>query len=84
MSNVKELLKIEKAKIDKLNPDEIFLVRDLLKGYDWNRILIRGRILHRRLFVNFIRNVDNGVAIIEKTSSVQQKYMISNAEKEDF
>ena len=38
MPNINELLDIAKAEISKLAPNEIFLVRDLYKGYEWNRI----------------------------------------------
>lgn len=74
MSTVNELLEIAKNELDKVKPGEIFLVRDLFKGYEWNRISRSNRLLLGTLFLNFIRNVDTDVDIIEKTSSGQQKY----------
>lgn len=38
MPNVNELLVIAIEETINLNQDEIFLVRDLFKGYEWNRI----------------------------------------------
>ncbi|MFB1050508.1 single-stranded DNA-binding protein [Paraliobacillus sp. JSM ZJ581] len=74
MSTVNELLEIAKNELDKVKPGEIFLVRDLFKEYEWNRISRSNRLLLGTIFLNFIRNVDTDVDIIEKTSSGQQKY----------
>jgi hypothetical protein len=84
MPNVNELLEIAKAEINHLNPCEVFLIRDLFKGYEWNRVSRSDRLLLGTLFLNFMRNENNGVKIIEKTSSGQQKYRISDRQKEDF
>lgn len=53
---------------------EIFLVKDLFKGYEWNRILLKDRLLLGTLFLNHINKNGNDVQVIEKTSSNQQKY----------
>lgn len=76
MSTVNELLEVAKNELAKVKPGEIFLVRDLFKGYEWNRISRSDRLLLGTLFLNFIRSVDTDVDIIEKTSSGQQKYKI--------
>lgn len=78
MPNINELLEIVKVEINHLNPIEIFGVRDLLNGYEWNRASRSDRFLVGTLFLNFMRNENNGVKIIEKTSSGQQKYRISD------
>lgn len=75
MPNVNELLEIAKAEINKLKTDEIFLLRDLFKGYKWNRISRSDRLLLGTLFLNFIKTADTGVIPIEKTSSGQQRYI---------
>ena len=38
MSTVNELLEMAKRELTNLKSGEIFLVRDLFKGYEWNRI----------------------------------------------
>jgi len=38
MPTVNELLDVAKAELANLLPREVFLVRDLFKGYEWNRI----------------------------------------------
>lgn len=74
MPNVNELLEIAKAEVKKLKTDEIFLLRDLFKGYEWNRISRSDRLLLGILFLNYIKSNDISVVSIEKTSSGQQKY----------
>lgn len=54
---------------------ERFLLRDLFKGYEWNRISRSDRLLLGTLFLDFIKTVDIGVVPIEKTSSGQQRYV---------
>lgn len=75
MPNINELLDIAKAEIIKLAPHEIFLLRDLYKGYEWNRISRSDRLLLGTLFLNSVKTDDNGVVPIEKTSSGQQRYL---------
>jgi len=72
--NANELLEIAKEELKNLDSAEIFLVRDLFKGYEWNRISRSNRLLLGTLFLNYIKSIDIGVALIEKTSSGQQRY----------
>lgn len=74
MPNVNELLDIAKSEMENLSPGEIFLLRDLFKGYEWNRISRSDRLLLGTLFLNYINTADNEVTAIEKTSSGQQRY----------
>lgn len=74
MFTANQLLEIAKNEIINLNPGEIFLVRDLFKGYEWNRISRSERLLLGTLFLNLIKNTDIKISVIEKTSSGQQKY----------
>lgn len=71
MSTLNELLEITKAEINNLKLGEVFLLRDLFKGYEWNRISRSNRLLLGTLFLNYIKSNDIGVASIEKTSSGQ-------------
>lgn len=72
--SVNELLDIAKSELKNLKTGEIFLVRDLFKGYEWNRISLSDRLLLGTLFLNYIKKQDIGVVPIEKTSSGQQRY----------
>ena len=76
MSNVNDLLNESIKEAKKLEEGEIFLVKDLFKGYLWNRIPRKDRILIGILFLNQINKMDGKeVKVIEKTSSNQQRYM---------
>ena len=76
MLTVSELLESAKAELTMLLPGEIFLVRDLFKGYEWNRISRSDRLLLGTLFLNYIKTSDGYIVPIEKTSSGQQKYSV--------
>ena len=54
----------------------MFLVKDLFKGYLWNRIPRKDRLLLGTLFLNQINKMDGKeIKAIEKTASNQQKYL---------
>lgn len=74
MPTVNELLDRAKNELQNLRFGEIFLVRDLFKGYEWNRISRSDRLLLGTLFLNHVKTENIGVVAIEKTSSGQQKY----------
>ena len=76
MPTVNELLDKTKAELSNLLSGEVFLLRDLFKGYEWNRISRSDRLLLGTLFLNYIKTDDIGVVPIEKTSSGQQRYKI--------
>lgn len=61
-----------------LHINEVFLVRDLFKGYEWNRISRSDRLLLGTLFLNYVHTSGTNLEPIEKTSSGQQKYRIRN------
>jgi hypothetical protein len=74
MFDVNELLLRAEKETDYLNEGEIFLVRDLFKGYEWNRIPLKDRLLLGTLFLNFVNKTGGSIGAFEKTSSKQQKY----------
>ena len=67
-----QLLDIAKDETKKLDSGEIFIVRDLFKGYEWNRIKRKKRLLLGTLFLHECSGGD--FKPISKTSSGQQKY----------
>lgn len=76
METTNSILEIAKKETENLISGEVFLVRDLFKGYEWNRISRSDRLLLGTLFLNYIKNAETKVQIIEKTTSGQQKYKI--------
>ncbi len=51
-------------------------MKDLFKGYEWNRISLNDRLLLGTLFLNYINKTNGKIKAIEKTSSGQQKYKV--------
>lgn len=71
---INELLSQAIQETENLLEGEIFLVKDLFKGYVWNRIPVRDRLLLGILFLNHVHQDESRVCAIEKTSSHQQRY----------
>ena len=83
MLTVNELLEIAINELKNLRSNEVFLLRDLFKGYEWNRISRSDRLLLGTLFLNYIKSNDVGIAPIGKTSSGQQRYEKGRGEHYD-
>jgi len=73
MPTVNELLDIAKVELINRLPREVFLICDLFKGYEWNRISCRDRLLLGTLFLNFTKTNDIGIVPIDKTPTGQQR-----------
>ncbi|MEA5029474.1 MAG: single-stranded DNA-binding protein, partial [Sphaerochaeta associata] len=54
---------------------EIFFVKDLFKGYEWNRIPKRDRLMLGSLFLSYIGTQDCKVTVADKGASGQQRYL---------
>ena len=54
MPNVNDLLSKAINETARLNKGETFIVRDLFKGYEWNRISRGDRLLLGTLFLNML------------------------------
>lgn len=76
MSDINNLLEKAINETDNLSNGEVFLLRDLFKGYEWNRISRSNRLLLGTLFLNKISSEKHEVIVNEKSSSGQQKYQI--------
>ncbi|MCH1984127.1 single-stranded DNA-binding protein [Ruminococcus sp. OA3] len=74
MTDVNDLLSFAIKEAENLMDGEIFLLKDLFKGYEWNRIPRNERLLLGTLFLNYANTVKCSINAIEKTSSGQQKY----------
>lgn len=58
----------------RINKDEIFLIKDLFKGYEWNRIPKKDRLLLGTLFLNYVKKEGTHIVPYDKTTSGQQRY----------
>lgn len=76
MPRVNDLLTLAIKEARCLRLAEVFLVRDLFKGYEWNRISRSDRLLLGTLFLNYVNTNAGEIRAIEKTSSGQQKYIV--------
>ena len=74
MSDVNKLLERAIYEVDFIEAEEIFLVKDLFKGYEWKRIPRSDRLLLGTLFLNYVNTVSEVIKTNEKTSSNQQQY----------
>lgn len=62
--------------LSNLHSNEVFLVKELFKGYEWNRLKRSERLNLGTIFLNHIKNNPNlNISILDKTTSNQQKYM---------
>lgn len=74
MNNVNQLFDDAIRKTENLHEGEVFLDKDLFKGYAWNRIPRKDRLLLEPLFLNWVNKIDCSLQVIETTSSNQQRY----------
>ena len=81
MSDINVLLEKAVNETAELSDGEVFLLRDLFKGYEWNRILRSNRLLLGTLFLNKISSENLEIVASAKTSSGQQKYQIVRRKK---
>ncbi len=79
MNDVNELLNEAIKETANLKEEEIFLVKELFKGYEWNRIPRSERILLGTLFLHHINKGTTSIKAIQKTTSGQQKYQITKS-----
>ena len=80
--DVNFLLEVAIKETINLKVNEVFLLRELFKGYEWNRIERKNWLLLGTLFLNYVKSENHNIKILEKTSSGQQKYTITNQSKE--
>lgn len=75
MSISKQLLDQAFNELVNLNPGEVFLVKDLFKGYQWKRYSISNRITLGSLFFHHANTTHSDIIKpLEKTKQKQQIY----------
>lgn len=72
-----DCLKQAISEILQLKNGEEFLVKDLFKGYEWNRLGIGERRTLGTLFLNEVKNgqLQNKIEVVNKNSANQQLYI---------
>ena len=75
MGDMNSLLKTAIDETMHVQEGEIFFVKDLFKGYEWNRIPKRDRLMLGSLFLSYIGTHDCKVTIADKGASGQQRYL---------
>ena len=70
-----KLFGIAKITLEETEKDEVFTVKELFRGFEWNRISKGNRTKLGSLFFLFSKNEGNSIIkSIEKTLQNQQKY----------
>ena len=74
-TSLKDLLQIAKGAMNELKENEEFIVKDLFRNFEWNRIDVGNRSRLGAMFFNFSKNDDKLIIVgIGKTPQNQQKY----------
>ena len=75
IKNPNDLLESAKEEIKNLDKGDKFVVKDLFKGYEWNKIARADRLRLGVLFLSWVQGDGKKlVKIEEKTHSGQQSY----------
>ena len=72
MPNVNDLLSKAINETARLNKGETFIVRDLFKGYEWNRISRGDRLLLGTLFLNYVNSEHVNGKILVRTAKIPE------------
>ena len=75
MNDINALLRTALTEAKNLQEGESFLVKDLFKGYLWNRISRGDRLLLGSLFLSHVAVNDCQIKVIHKGASGQQRYL---------
>ncbi|BFH61149.1 MULTISPECIES: single-stranded DNA-binding protein [Paenibacillus] len=74
-TSLEDLMNIAKATVPSLDQGEEFLVKDLFRGFEWNRIAKGNRTKLGSMFLNYAENhASNSLEILGKTPQNQQMY----------
>jgi len=70
-----ELFEIVKGTLEELEKDEVFVVKELFRGFEWNRIAKGNRTKLGSIILKFSKNEGTKIIVgIEKTLQNQYKY----------
>lgn len=71
-----EMLDQAIIELGNLNDGDVFIVKDLFKGYLWNAQNMSERLTLGTLFMNFARQNEDKIEALNKNSSGQQEYRL--------
>jgi len=74
MDDLNSLLKTAIDETSHVREGETFLVKELFKGYEWNRIPKGDRLMLGSMFLSYIGTHDCKVTVTDKGASGQQRY----------
>lgn len=74
MDDLNSLLRTAIDETSHVREGETFLVKDLFKGYEWNRIPKGDRLMLGSMFLSYIGTHDCKVTVADKGASGQQRY----------
>lgn len=77
MQDMNTLLETALNETKNLKEGESFLLKDLFKGYLWNRIPKGDRLLLGSMFLSYVGSKDCHISVSNKGASGQQMYMKS-------
>jgi hypothetical protein len=71
-----DLLDMAKESTKDVNKGEIFIVKDLFRGFEWNRIARGNRTKLGSMYLAYAQNMgSNDIEALDKTPQNQQKYI---------
>lgn len=74
-TSLNELLTIAKETVNEVKPNEEFIVKELFRGFEWNRISKGDRTKLGSMFYNYVQNEGSQqIKALGKTPQNQQKY----------
>ncbi|GAB6428023.1 single-stranded DNA-binding protein [Bacillus luti] len=74
-TSLEDLLANAKQSLKDVEQGEVFLVKDLFRGFEWNRIPVGNRTKLGSMFLNYSQHEGNGsLEKLDKTPQNQQKY----------
>lgn len=68
------LLQIAKTATEELNPKEQFLLKELFRGFEWNRIKKSNRTKLGGLFYSYANGDESDITVVKKTLQNQWVY----------
>ena len=75
MLSINDHLQMCLGEMQKIKTGEVFMLRDLWKGYEWNRLPKPDRLMLGRFFYDTVTKQNPcQVEVLEKSTSNQQQY----------
>ena len=73
-TKLEELFVIAKDTVNEVKQGEQFIVKELFRGFEWNRIAKGDRTKLGGMFFSYVKNEATNIKSLDKTAQNQQKY----------